>query len=263
MIEKLHETVNILDEQFAKWLPHKVFVAYSGGRDSAVVLDIAIRHNYKRLAGVMAIETGLAADGWRDMVRGHCDALAVNLEFVSGCGWEWYEEDVMRYGFSYTPGQHTIYYRMLKERAIYRHLKASKRGRRDRIVYLTGVRRSESAKRAKTPVSYRDGSRITVNPILHWSERDVERYLRFVADWWSSPFYATVGASGDCLCGWTCKHSAESVEENYPIIGARLVELSDRAESAGLWRYGVRGDSCKPSNEDKMPTDSLCSDCDK
>ncbi len=44
--------------------------------------------------------------------------------------------------------------------------------------WFTGLRRSQSASRAGTPVLQRRGERYKVNPIADWSDRDVWKYLK-------------------------------------------------------------------------------------
>lgn len=259
----IHETVELIDRAMAHWIPHKLFVAYSGGKDSAVALDIVNRLKYKRYVGAMSIDTGISADGWLDMVSSHCAGLGVSLDIVRGGGFEWYEKNVKNYGFGYTEGHHTVYYRMLKQEAIRKHLKSVKGARRDRIVYVTGVRRSESAKRANTPLWYRSGSRITLNPLMHWGSDDVNQYLAHVAKWWNSPFYETVGTSGDCLCGWTCRQPAQHIKSVHPLIGGKLVDLENKVLADGLWRYDERPKKSQQLPSDDMPNDSLCANCGK
>lgn len=237
--------------------PKIIYVAYSGGRDSALVLALA--SNINADVRVMSIDTGLSADGWQDMVRSHVAHYGLKLEIVPGAGWEWYAQNVRSYGFGYTPGAHVYYYRKLKQQAIQNHLQAVKSSHRERVVYLTGVRRAESVARSDKPYVLRHGSRVTVNMIAHWSN---DLTLRTVASMghYHNPYYDTVGNSGDCLCGWTCRNTAEKIAQHYPIIGGKLIALSDELERAGGWRYGVRGD-VQENNPPTMPDDSLCAAC--
>lgn len=258
--ELLKDAIENVERAILEYLPHYVYIAYSGGRDSAALLDIIARLKPHNFAGVMAIDTGLSCDGWADMIRQHTAANNLPVDIVTGRGWAWYEQNVMDYGFGYTPNQHVIYYRMLKERAIHSHI--AKHPKKTRIMYLTGVRRDESIKRQNTPISMVYRRRITVNPLVNFTGAVIDRYLSTVAKWWNNPYYDTVGSSGDCLCGWTCKNSAQTIERVHPEIGGRLVSLSNRSVSAGLWPYGVRGDKYDPPHgSDTMPPDSLCVNC--
>lgn len=258
--ELLKDAVDNIERSILEYLPHHVYIAYSGGKDSAVLLDIVSRLRPHNLRGIMAIDTGLSCDGWQGMINKHASSVGLPVTIATGKGWNWYAENVMAYGFGYTPNQHVVYYRMLKERAIHSHI--ANHTAKTRIMYLTGVRRAESIKRADTPLSMQYRRRITTNPLINWTDDAVSTYLDKIALWWANPYYNQVGSSGDCLCGWTCKNKASDIVRHNPNIGEKIARLSDDAVSAGMWPYGTRGDVYIGPIE-VMPADSLCVNCER
>lgn len=259
----LRDTSAMLDFAFWQHSRPLVYVAYSGGSDSAVALDVTKRWADSRGVGVkaMAIDTGLSADGWRDMVTDHCKHAGVSLEIVGGDSrYDWYRDNVREYGFGYTPGHHVVYYRMLKAHCIQQHLKSVKRHRRDRVLYVTGVRRAESAKRATAKYILRHGSRVTVNAILDWSNLAKRNYLMAMCKWWSNEYYSTLGNSGDCQCGWTCNNRLSDLSA-YPHLYAKITECESLAAANDSHRYGVRPEPHDASDDAAMPDDALCINC--
>lgn len=260
----LYETEQAIVESYKRNDKALMYVAYSGGSDSALVMDIAIRvcrhHNISLKA--MSIDTGIACDGWHAMVQSHCDALSIDLEIVKGKHAEnWYIESAGNFGFGYTPATHTVYYRMLKQDAIQKHIRETKRHHHDRIVYITGVRRAESVRRSKTETEIRHGCRVTLNAIAHWSDALKSEYLDRYCTWWRNTYYDVVGNSGDCQCNWTCANSLKDLEV-YPKLHGIVSEAERRSIASGLNRYGVRLDEHTAMNAiDDMPVDSLCINC--
>lgn len=255
------ESVAIITKAIETYKPRAVFVAYSGGKDSAIILDIAAKifaHVY-----VMAIDTGLSHDNWRGLIEKHIAHYSnASLEVVSGGGFDWYRENVLDYGFGYTPNQHVIYYRMLKERAIKEHIQNNKLKYHDNIFYLTGVRRAESFKRLKTPDVMKVGVRISVNAIAHYSDVYAARYHALHLAHYENPFYSQIGNSGDCACNWTCKIKLDTLKKHSPLLGAKLEALSNESVESGGWQYGTKPPLLLPSAKaETMPEDSLCISC--
>lgn len=112
---------------------------------------------------------------------------------------DWYSDNAINYGFPYTPMAHALLYRNLKERAINDYTRNKKGdGLYNRVVSFTGVRRAESRRRSNRDLVYRSGARITVNAIVDFTNRERDLYLSHFLPWYSNPYYATVGNSGDC-----------------------------------------------------------------
>lgn len=263
---KLARTIDILTQAVNEHHPVAVIAALSGGHDSIVVTDIMYRwlrrSAYAFKIGTLAIRTGLAADGWERLIEAMCYCgNYTGLEFAEGKGREWYSQNVAEFGFGFTPGHHVTYYRMLKQEAIRSHMKQTKLKRRDRVLYVTGVRRSESLKRQSTADVIRSGSRVTVNAIAHWEDEDIERYTKALLPWYHNPYYELHGTSGDCFCGWTHLHRIADFDEESPELASYLHALNAKQVESGSWQYGEVPELDSPSPSQSMPADSLCVNC--
>jgi len=259
----LKESIDIIESAIEKYNPSSIFVAYSGGRDSAIILDIASK--IMASVEVMAIDTGLAHDEWRGMIESQVSRYpSARLTFVEGLGIEWYQKNVLEYGFGYTPQQHSIYYRMLKERAINKLIAVRKIHYHDKIAFLTGVRRAESAKRLKTPDVMVSGARLTINAIAHYDNQQAQIYHALNLPFYDNPIYKQWSNSGDCACNWTCKISLETLERTSPILASKISRLSQDSVNRGGWKYGTKPSDYGidlSSTVDNMPEDSLCISC--
>src|SRR5690606_33710059 len=110
----------------------------------------------------------------------------------------WVEQN----GQPYSRMGHTRAYARLKDRAIDAMKRDHKTHRYDRILFVSGIRKYESAERGtfESPFSRR-GSGVFVNPLFYWRDEDLLAY-RLEHDLPTNPFYETVGGSGDCQCNW-------------------------------------------------------------
>ena len=70
-------------------------------------------------------------------------------------------------------------------------------------LFVTGMRRSESKRRERTPILERKGTSTAywLALIVDWKEEDCYNY-RVNYELPDNPFYDTVSGSGDCLCNW-------------------------------------------------------------
>lgn len=199
-------------------------------------------------------------------MRDYCDRHNWPVEFITGDGQKWYTQQVQKYGFGFSRSHHTNLYRYLKQHAIQRHIQTVKVGHFDRVMYLTGVRRSESTSRQNTKIVYRNGARVGVNPLIYWTDEDIDLYINTLLPDYDNPFYEIYGGSGDCYCGWTCTHRVEDFEKESPRLFNYLSTLNKTQIACGLWKYGE-----VPTKEQKqlvaelqneeMPPDALCANC--
>lgn len=247
--------------------PIKTFCLFSGGSDS-LVLAHRCAEAYDEL---VHIDTGTAVPGVLDHVRAAADRLGKPLRVLT------HEDDAYRYlvlggtdssGREYTPlgfpgpAQHGRAYTRLKERLLERLLKETKEGhpRTARVMALSGIRRSESARRSNRSPITRRGSLVFVNPLIEWSDSEMAEY-RDRHDLRVSEVAALLHRSGECQCGaFADKDEREMLRSLWPEwFEERIGSLEREAEEMGLTysRWGanregfVRGDSGE-----------LCSSCD-
>jgi len=143
------------------------------------------------------------------------------------------------------PAMHGRAYVALKERQLRRLLRESKVGhsRRARVLFLSGIRRSESRRRSqREPIDrLRNSSAVFVNPLLNWTDLDMLRYRR-TNDLPESDAAALMHRSGECNFGAFASAARERamLRSLYPEFFAGIEALEAEAEAAGLrWcRWG-------------------------
>jgi 3'-phosphoadenosine 5'-phosphosulfate sulfotransferase (PAPS reductase)/FAD synthetase len=114
--------------------------------------------------------------------------------------------------------------------------------RQDRILLVTGVYADESQRRAplRTRMPWnRDGSTLWVNPCLHWTSDNMDAYRESRDLRAENPVYATLGMSGECLCGAFAKpHERQRIRACDRSMYDRICELERKAHSHGYcWDY--------------------------
>lgn len=236
---------------------HGPFVAriclFSGGGDSTAVLHYALAHDYADEAAF--VDTGTALPGCREHVIDVCEQWGVPLT-IWDAG-DAFEEMVLnpRLGFP-GPGQHPRAYQRLKERQL-RKLVASKKTRvRDRVLFVSGVRRHESKRRASRPAVAREGAVVWANPLTDWTDEQMREY-RLEHDLPVSDVSALMHSSGECGCGaFAAPGEREMRCDLFPEWGRWLEGLEVRAAQAGVvnCRWGERPGEAKEAGQ-------MCSSC--
>ena len=208
---------------------------FSGGDDSLAATLYAFTNGLADTA--LHIDTTIAAPATGEFVRETCEREGWPLAVYRAP--ETYRELVLRHGFPGPAVHQTMYYR-LKERA----LREFKRDAGGPVTFITGVRASESSKRAKWVVEHeRKKGFIWHNPLYDWSKADV---LDYIGGRPRNPVSLTMHLSGDCLCGCFARPDERQEWATWwPEVDAMLTELEDAALAAGLsaWRWGVRPDN--------------------
>lgn len=207
-------TEEILTEAYNEHNPSLVVCSYSGGYDSMVATHKALawaKANQHENIITIAVDTRIHADGWKEYVTNSAKALGCErLEIWQTTMLDKWIKDVQERGFAYRKAQHKIYFYYLKQNAFRAVVAYYKQHIHDRIMFVTGVRRSESKERALTPECERIGSNVWCNPLVNWNEFDVHQY-RIDHNLPENPFYAITNNSGDCLCNWHTNISLEQV----------------------------------------------------
>jgi 3'-phosphoadenosine 5'-phosphosulfate sulfotransferase (PAPS reductase)/FAD synthetase len=143
------------------------------------------------------------------------------------------------------PAQHARAYTRLKERQIEAALKDTKAGqpRRSRVMFLTGVRRAESARRATRHPITRRGGAVFVNPLIDWTDTEMDTYRAGHA-LPESDVAALLHRSGECNCGsFAAPGEREMLRSLWPDWFERTIASLEReAEAAGIpaCRWGER-----------------------
>ena len=228
---KVDSAARAIAQAIAEHNPVKVYALVSGGNDSTVTAHLAKEYG-PRLDGIVHIDTGIGVDETREYVRSFADWLKVPLivkrPSVS------YEDLVMKYGFP-GPAAHRYMYIQLKERPLREVRREAQQGRSRRVLFITGVRTSESHRRmGYARRVQRDGNTVWVAPIRDFDHRDIWNYRdRFSMP--SNEVVEVLHMSGECLCGAFAKPGElDWLALFYPPVAQRIRRLEEKAHASGL-----------------------------
>lgn len=237
-----------------------VCILYSGGNDSTT-----LAHIFKSRADyAIHANTTIGIEQTRQFVRDTCAGWGLPLlEFVPPAG-STYRELVLDQGFP-GPGMHYKMYQRLKERCLHaarRQLVSN--GRKQRVVFLAGRRRTESARRANVPEMSREGSIVWCSPLVNWTKTDMNTYREMMGDVPRNEVSDLIHMSGECLCGAFAKlGELEEIGMWFPEVAEEIRELEREVTATGKfsekkcqwgWGAGTR------ITED-MKSGPLCTSC--
>lgn len=240
---------------------------FSGGNDSTVLCHLF----RERITHLAHANTTIGIEDTRRYVRSTAAAWGLTLlEFTPDAG-DTYRDLVLDRGFP-GPGQHYKMFQRLKERCLrkVRRLLVGKRGRRERVIFLAGRRRTESNRRANVPAFERDGSVVWVSPLVNWTKLDMNTYRLLVGDVPRNQASDLLHMSGECLCGaFAKKGELDEIAMFYPDVVAEIraleAEIADREDIPAYrrkWGWGGDPDVLKRSRKPKAKSGRLCSSCD-
>lgn len=235
--------------------PIKVYALVSGGNDSTVVAHLAATLG-PRLDGIVHINTGIGVEQTREYVRDFSRWL--RLPLIEKRGPRDYEDLVMQYGFP-GPAAHRYMYIWLKERALRQVRREAQAGQRRRVLFITGVRSSESQRRmGYVEPAQREGNTVWVAPIRDFEHGDIWEY-RQQFGLPRNEVVEFLHMSGECLCGAFAKpNELEWLAMFYPEVANRIRGLEKRAHKAALKSPHWGPQSSKAIREAPGP---LCSGC--
>lgn len=234
--------------------PISTVALFSGGHDSTVLAH-RCRHLYDSLA---FIDTGTAVPGVREFVVEFADWLGKPLHILEAG--DAYRILVRRLGFP-GPAQHSRTYQRLKERQLDRLLRELKVGhpRSSRVLFLSGLRRSESRRRSGRQPITKVKAKVFACPLIDWSEAEMWRYRRDNG-LPESDVAALLHRSGECNCGaFAAPGERRELEQLWPgwferTIGSLEREVAELGHQSHRW-----GES--RSLLSTGPAEPLCTDC--
>ena len=105
-------------------------------------------------------------------------------------------------------------------------------------IVLDGIRRKESRKRSKYPITYQHPHfGLVVHPIIDWTQEDVEVYLKSL-NLPFNPAYELGFSSWECWCGvFKRKSEFQRLKEVDPEFFAKLVKLEKSLRSGYAYAY--------------------------
>jgi 3'-phosphoadenosine 5'-phosphosulfate sulfotransferase (PAPS reductase)/FAD synthetase len=241
-------------------------VLFSGGNDSTT-----LAHLFRQDVDYAAhANTGIGIEETRVFVRSTCEEWGLQLiERKAPREADSYRAHVLAYGFP-GPAMHWKMFTRLKERAleqIQRELVTNPR--KERVVFIAGRRRDESARRTNVPLSERKGSRVYVSPLINWTKSDLNTYRLIEGDVPANAVSDLIHMSGECLCGaFASPGEREEVGYWFPEVIAEIAELerqiADRADISDhrkTWGWGA--DPAKKALDGvASKSGALCSSCD-
>jgi 3'-phosphoadenosine 5'-phosphosulfate sulfotransferase (PAPS reductase)/FAD synthetase len=212
---------------------------WSGGHDSTLLAHLMRTH----VTHAVHANTGIGIEQTRQFVRDTAAAWNLPLLERHPPAGSTYREFVLRHGFP-GPAQHHRMFQRIKERAlrqVRRELVTN--GRRQRVVFVAGRRRAESARRAgnlrrgRTPIPLheREDSVIWTSPIANWTTLDMNTYRLMHPDLPRNPVADVLHMSGECLCGSYAKDGErQQLRDWYPEVDAEITSLEQAARAAGV-----------------------------
>lgn len=259
MITRIAEAHAILDEALAAERVRGSILLYSGGNDSTVLLTLL----GSRCDWIGHCNTGTGIPETRQFLGERVQALGLNGKLIEEFpinGVDDYETMVLKVGFP-GPAKHRLAYQRLKERSLRRmKKKVVKEPRKDRVVFVSGVRAAES----KIRVGYKrttklQGNEVWVNPLYYWTDEDMDQY-RTLQSIPPNPVSEVLHISGECLCGaFAHPGEFEEIKFFFPEVAARIAALEEKARTQGIraCKWGVR----PPGTKKSKPPGPLCAGC--
>lgn len=232
-------------------------VLFSGGNDSTVLAHLF----RERATHAIHANTTVGIEETRQFVRDTCQDWGLPL--LEETPDTTYRDLVIEQGFP-GPGHHFKMYQRLKERGLRQaRRKLVTNGRKERVLFLAGRRRDESARRAEIPFHEREGSVIWASPLALWTKLDMNTYRQMEGDVPHNEVSDHLHMSGECLCGAFAKPGElDLIGEFYPETAKQLRELEEEVRAAGwespkcFWGHGKGG-----ANLSEQRVGALCTSC--
>ena len=286
VLKKELEPEEILHQAIDTYEIDSFYVAYSGGKDSGIVLNYVAKNFPKQFKGAIFCNTGIATDACVQFVRSVCKKNGYPLFEVKPSDVKRkkdnkygrkkgepfsFEDLVLQWGFPH----HHIHDKImgiLKHQPMREFIKQKiKSGEKTAII--SGVRKKESARRtikAKEYIFKQEGS-FFVSPLFYKSNNWVMKY--YIENGLKrSPVYDTLHISGDCLCGcFAEKSELKLLQMFHPEVFNEIKRLEKKLMEEGrafaktnkTWgKFERRSQSATENTEAQSQIENfLCNDC--
>jgi 3'-phosphoadenosine 5'-phosphosulfate sulfotransferase (PAPS reductase)/FAD synthetase len=280
----------LLDEVCERWPAERILMLISGGNDSTLLGHLM----RDRADTIVFINTGIGIPATRRYV--HDIAGAWGKQIIEARPPDAYRDLVLGRVLARTgpnagirpvwkgfpgPAGHPIMYQRLKERALeqVRRDLVGPRGKSGQIVFLGGMRWSESKRRFRTSAEIdHEGAIIWCSPIVHWTLGHLaeyrERHRCVLGHVHAEHMLCHPDAlplnevtvhlhmSGDCLCGCYAKEGEiAGIELFAPEIAEQIHAIEAEARACGIppewctWGWGATAPGSPPV------AGRLCSKC--
>ena len=236
--DKEQQAFAILDRAVDEYGPEAVCIAISGGNDSVVAGRIVSKHPATSHALLIDTQTGVqeGQDWTRALVAGWGLDLMVRRSPVS------FEDLAARYGML-GRGHHRVYFNALKGRVFEAVATELAPKPAQRMVYVSGARRQESANRKRNVIPVRHDQHqqriVWAAPILDWSVLECRAYLCHEGIE-PNPVAQLLHRSGECNCpAYGTPEELKELRFWFPDAAAKLDSAMAVARANGKWdRWG-------------------------
>ncbi len=150
--------------------PDRVIVSFSGGKDSLVALDLAVKHYGAEHVEAIYVDTGVDFPSTRDYVKQMEEELGVTVYSAYAP----VKEHLSTRGL---PSKNNRWCTLLKTRAFKEKLREITR-RDEKILVIVGDRDTESETRSRKPPVRRRKWYLEAAPIKQWSTLMVQLYIK-------------------------------------------------------------------------------------
>lgn len=160
--------------------PDHVLVSFSGGKDSLVVLDLAVKHYGRDMVTGVYIDTGVDFPITSKYIELVSEKLGVRIEKIKVP----VKDMIKSYGL---PSKTNRWCTMMKTSG-FKKIVEKYRGKYKKLLVLVGDRDSESEARARKPPVRKRRKYLEASPIKQWSTIHVQLYI-WMYDLPENPLY--------------------------------------------------------------------------
>jgi len=257
----------IMDQAIKKYSLQKLYVLFSGGKDSVCVAHFIATNYPNQFAGCVFTNTGLSSAETRKFVLSYCKKMGWPLNMTWPSVNETYYKIVIKHGFA-RQGNHRLVMGYIKYHSWYYFL-------RERILqgekccFISGVRKRESEIRnkrrlfTKHPVDNQSRFELFVKPFLYKNASQLWEYYN-EHDLEKTPVYSWLNKSGECLCGsFTEPWELKMLEKHDPRIFQSIkwlenqIQLHGSKDAKKFPKWGIHG-SYTEEIEEQSSIDDYC-----